>query len=93
MTLTDEQAKSNPITFTVDADCKLTAVFADMTNNNDVESEDIVVLVDGNRIAINRDEFVIMDVLGRDVTASNGSLTTGVYVVKCEGKTFKAVVK
>lgn len=93
VTLTDEQAKSNPITFTVDADCKLTAVFADMTNNNDVESENIVVLVDGNRIAINRDEFVIMDVLGRDVTASNGSLTTGVYVVKCEGKTFKAVVK
>lgn len=93
VTLTEEQAKSETITFVVDADCVLTAFFKDITSVEDVDADDIVVTVSDSRISVNRDEFQILDVLGRDVTSANGSLTTGVYVVKVNGQTFKAVVK
>lgn len=93
VTLTDEQAKSNPITFTVDADCKLTAVFLNATAVDNVESNDVVLTISAAYISVNRDEFQIFDILGRDVTSSNGSLKPGVYVVMCEGKAYKAVVK
>ena len=60
---------------------------------DDVDADEIVVVVADGRISVDRDDFRIYDVLGRDVTSSNGSLTSGVYVVKCEGQTQKVVVR
>ena len=60
---------------------------------DDVDADEIVVVVADGRISVDRDNFRIYDVLGRDVTSSNGSLTSGVYVVKCEGQTQKVVVR
>ena len=60
---------------------------------DDVDADDVVVVAADGRISVNRENFRIYDVLGRDVTSSNGSLTSGVYVVKCGGQTFKAVVR
>ena len=60
---------------------------------DDVDADEIVVVVADGRISVDRDDFRIYDVLGRDVTSSNGSLASGVYVVKCEGQTQKAVVR
>lgn len=60
---------------------------------DDIDSDEIVVVAADGRISVDRDEFKIFDVLGRDVTSSNGSLTSGVYVVKCGGKTIKTVVR
>lgn len=60
---------------------------------DDVDADEIVVVVADGRISVDRDDFRIYDVLGRDVTSSNGSLTSGVYVVKCEGQTKKVVVR
>lgn len=60
---------------------------------DDVDADEIVVVVADGRITVDRDDFRIYDVLGRDVTSSNGSLTSGVYVVKCEGQTQKVVVR
>lgn len=93
VTLTDEQAKSNPITFTVDADCKLTAVFLNATDVDNADANGVVLTISAAYISVNRDEFQIFDILGRDVTSSNGTLKPGVYVVMCEGKAYKAVVK
>lgn len=60
---------------------------------DDVDADEIVVVVADGRISVDRDDFRIYDVLGRDVTTSNGSLASGVYVVKCEGQTQKVVVR
>ena len=60
---------------------------------DDVDADDVVVVATDGRISVNRDEYKIFDTLGRDLTSSNGSLTSGVYVVKIEGKAYKAVVK
>lgn len=60
---------------------------------DDVDADDVVVVAADGRISVNRDEYKIFDTLGRDLTSSNGSLTSGVYVVKIEGKAYKAVVK
>ena len=60
---------------------------------DDVDADDVVVVVVDGRISVNRDEYKIFDSLGRDVTSSNGALASGVYVVKIEGKTYKAFVK
>lgn len=60
---------------------------------DDIDADDFVVVVADGRISVDRDDFRIYDVLGRDVTSSNGSLTSGVYVVKCEGQTQKVVVR
>lgn len=60
---------------------------------DDVDADDVVVVAADGRISVNRDEYKIFDTLGREVTSSNGSLTTGVYFVKIEGKAYKAVVK
>lgn len=60
---------------------------------DDVDADEIVVVVADGSISVDRDDFRIYDVLGRDVTSSNGSLTSGVYVVKCEGQTQKVVVR
>lgn len=60
---------------------------------DDIDSDDVVVVVADGRISVDRDDFRIYDVLGRDVTSSNGSLASGVYVVKCEGQTQKVVVR
>lgn len=60
---------------------------------DDVNADEIVVVVADGRISVDRDDFRIYDVLGRDVTTSNGSLASGVYVVKCEGQTQKVVVR
>lgn len=60
---------------------------------DDIDADEIVVVVADGRISVDRDDFRIYDVLGRDVTSSNGSLTSGVYVVKCEGQTQKVVVR
>jgi hypothetical protein len=60
---------------------------------DDIDADEIVVVVADDRISVDRDDFRIYDVLGRDVTTSNGSLASGVYVVKCEGQTQKVVVR
>lgn len=60
---------------------------------DDIDADDVVVVVVDGRVSVDRDDFRIYDVLGRDVTSSNGSLTSGVYVVKCEGQTQKAVMR
>lgn len=60
---------------------------------DDIDADDVVVVVADGRISVDRDDFRIYDVLGRDVTSSNGSLASGVYVVKCGGKTIKTVVR
>lgn len=60
---------------------------------DDVDADDVVVVAADGRISVNRDEYKIFDSLGREVTSSNGSLTSGVYVVKIEGKAYKAFVK
>lgn len=60
---------------------------------DDIDADDFVVVVADGRISVDRDDFRIYDVLGRDVTSSNGSLTSGVYVVKCGGQTQKAVMR
>lgn len=60
---------------------------------DDVDADDVVVVAADGRISVNRDEYKIFDVLGREVTSSNGSLTAGVYMVRIEGKAYKAVVK
>jgi len=60
---------------------------------DDIDADEIVVVVADGRISVDRDDFRIYDVLGRDVTTSNGSLASGVYVVKCEGQTQKVVVR
>lgn len=60
---------------------------------DDVDADDVVVVAADGRISVNRENFRIYDALGRDVTSSNGSLTSGVYVVKCGGQTLKAVVR
>ena len=60
---------------------------------DDIDADDVVVVAADGRISVDRDDFRIYDVLGRDVTSSNGSLASGVYVVKCEGKTIKTVVR
>lgn len=93
VTLTEEQSKMDTLTFTVDDDCILIAVFKIKTNVDNVDADNVVVNAADGRITVNRSEFNIYDILGRDVTSSNGSLTAGIYVVKCEGKAYKAVVK
>ena len=60
---------------------------------DDVDADDVVVVMVDGRISVNRDEYKIFDSFGRDVTSSNGYLTSGVYIVKIEGKAYKAVVK
>ena len=60
---------------------------------DDVDADGIVAVATDGRISVNRDDFRIYDALGRDVTSSNGSLTSGVYIVKCEGQTQKVVVR
>jgi hypothetical protein len=60
---------------------------------DDVDADEIVVVVAVGRISVDRYDFRIYDVLGCDVTSSNGSLTSGVYVVKCDGQSLKAVVR
>lgn len=60
---------------------------------DDVDADDVVVVAADGRISVNRDEYKIFDTLGRDLTSSNGSLTSGVYVVRIEGKAYKAIVK
>lgn len=60
---------------------------------DDVDADDVVVVAVDGRISVNRDEYKIFDTLGRDLTSSNGSLTSGVYVVRIEGKAYKAIVK
>ncbi|MBQ8019890.1 MAG: leucine-rich repeat protein [Paludibacteraceae bacterium] len=60
---------------------------------DDVDADGIVAVATDGRISVNRDDFRIYDALGRDVTSSSGSLTSGVYIVKCEGQTQKVVVR
>lgn len=60
---------------------------------DDVDADEIVVVAADGSISVDRDDFRIYDVLGCDVTSSNGSLTSGVYIVKCEGQTQKVVVR
>lgn len=60
---------------------------------DDVDADDVVVVAADGRISVNKDEYKIFDTLGRDLTSSNGSLTSGVYVVRIEGKAYKAIVK
>lgn len=60
---------------------------------DDIDADGIVAVATDGRISVNRDDFRIYDVLGRDVTSSNGSLTSGVYIVKCDGQTQKVVVR
>lgn len=92
--LTEEQMKSETITFTIDSNCLLTAVFAlkDKEGVDNIDADNIVVTATNACISVNRDEFRIYDTLGRDVTNANGNLTSGVYLVKCEGKCFKTVL-
>ena len=95
VTLTEEQAKAETITFTVDADCTLSAVFIDKQSVgvDDIDADDIVVTSSEGNISVNRNEFRIYDTLGRDVTNANGHLASGIYLVKCEGKSFKTILK
>ena len=60
---------------------------------DDVDADEIVVVAADGSISVDRDDFRIYDVLGCDVTSSNGSLTSGVYIVKCDGQTQKVVVR
>ena len=95
ITLTEEQAKSDTITLTVDADCILSAVFVEKESVDveDIDADDIVITCSEARISVNRYEFRIYDALGRDVTNANGHLTSGIYLVKCEGRSFKTILK
>ena len=93
--LTEEQKTSDTITITIDSDCMLIAVFGVKVSDgvDYVGADNIVVTTSNARISVNRDEFRIYDILGHDVTNANGSLSAGVYLVKCEGKCFKTVLK
>lgn len=95
VTLTEEQAKSEKVAFTVDADCLLSAVFKIKTATEVAENsaDGVVIEASEGRISLNRDEFFIYDLFGRDVTSANGALATGVYVVKCENHAYKVVMK
>ncbi|MBR3520361.1 MAG: leucine-rich repeat protein [Paludibacteraceae bacterium] len=95
ITLTEEQAKSDTITLTVDADCTISAVFVEKESVgvDDIDADDIVVTSFEGNISVNRNEFRIYDALGRNVTNANGHLTSGIYLVKCEEKSFKTVLK
>ena len=95
----EEEADSVTIVVPCDAVNAYKDVLTDMkvvcenVSVDDVDADDVVVVAADGRISVNRDEYKIFDSLGRDVTSSNGVLTSGVYVVKVEGKAYKAVVK
>jgi hypothetical protein len=58
-----------------------------------VDVEDVTIIAAEGLISVNRDDFRIIDIFGHDVTFSNGSLSSGVYIVKSDEKTFKCVLK
>lgn len=58
-----------------------------------VEVEDVAIIAAEGLISVNRDDFRIIDIFGRDVTSSNGSLSSGIYIVTCDEKNFKCVLK
>lgn len=95
----EEEADSVTIVVPCDAVNAYKEVLTDMnvicekSAVDDVDADDVVVVAADGRISVNRDEYKIFDSLGREVTSFNGSLTSGVYVVKIEGKAYKAVVK
>ena len=95
----EEEADSVTIVVPCDAVNAYKDVLTDMkvvcenVSVDDVDADDVIVVVAESRISVNRDEYKIFDSLGREVTLSNGALTSGVYVVKIEGKAYKAVVK
>lgn len=95
----EEEADSVTIVVPCDAVNAYKDVLTDMkvvcenVSVDDVDADDVVVVVADGRISVNRDEYKIFDSLGRDVTSSNGALASGVYIVKIEGKAYKAVVK
>ena len=95
ITLTEKQAKSDTITLTVDANCTLTAIFIDKESVSvaDIDADDIVVTTSEGRISVNKEGFRILDALGRDITQFNGHLASGIYVVICENKSIKTVLK
>lgn len=58
-----------------------------------VDAEDVAIIAAEGLISVNRDDFRIIDIFGRDVTSSNGSLSSGIYIVTCDEKNFKCVLK
>lgn len=58
-----------------------------------VEVEDVAIIAAEGLISVNRDDFRIIDIFGHDVTSSNGSLSSGIYIVTCDEKNFKCVLK
>jgi hypothetical protein len=61
---------------------------------HDAETNSLVTLVVNRQvIVIGVDSFRIFNMLGHDVTASNGSLADGVYVVVVDGNVAKVIVK
>jgi len=53
----------------------------------------VTLVVNRQVIVIGVDSFRIFNMLGHDVTASNGSLADGVYVVVVDGNVAKVIVK
>ena len=53
----------------------------------------VTFVVNRQVIVIGVDSFRIFNMLGHDVTASNGSLADGVYVVVADGNVAKVIVK
>jgi hypothetical protein len=68
-------------------------VCEDRSGVKDLAEVDVIVMATDGRISVNRDEFRVYDIFGRDVTSSNGSLTSGIYILKCDGKTLKCLLK
>ena len=52
------------------------------TGVKNVDAEDVAIIAAEGFISVNRDDFRIIDIFGHDVTSSNGSLSSGVYIVK-----------
>ena len=57
---------------------------------DDVEVNDIYVM---NRMVVADGEFSIFTIAGQNVTAMNGTLANGVYIVKTTNSAVKVVVK
>ncbi len=53
----------------------------------------VIFVVDRKIVVVGVESFRIIDMLGNDVTAQNGSLANGVYVVVSDNRVAKAIIK
>lgn len=78
----------------VDKYPKLDQNSGSLSDIRDVETYSLVAFaVDRRVIVVGVDSFRIVDMLGHDVTAQNGSLANGVYVVVSDNRVAKVIIK